>query len=263
MSVPGKLAWVIGASSGIGRASALRLAGDGWKVALSGRRETELNEAVAQIRATGGEAAAVPVDASLPADVTRAHRQIVDQCGEVALLIHSAGTNVPSRWWDNLDPAEVRRTVEINLLSVVEAVAAVLPGMRQAHAGRIIVLGSWASWRFMSVAGAAYSGSKQALSGVVESLNDQEGRSGISATLVNPAEVATEIMATRPNPPSAEELAAMLRPEDVANMISVIATLPTHVCINEIVISNVLNGIYLRDSYYHGPVTFAQREVVA
>ncbi|MCA0251289.1 MAG: SDR family oxidoreductase [Actinobacteria bacterium] len=261
MGVPGRLAWVIGASSGIGHASALRLARDGWTVALSGRREAELGDTLAQITAEGGQAITVPVDASLPGDVARAHRLIADQCGDVSLLLHSAGTNVPSRWWDDLDPAAVRRTVEVNMLSVVEAVAAVLPGMRAARAGRIVVLGSWAGWRFMSVAGAAYSGSKQALSGVVESINDQEGRSGISATLVIPAEVATEIMTTRPSPPSAEELAAMLRPGDVANMISVIASLPAHVCINEIVVSNVLNGIYLRDSYYHGPVTFAQSEV--
>lgn len=261
MDTPGRLAWVIGASSGIGCASALRLARDGWKVVLSGRRETELDRVLAQIAADGGEAIAVPVDASLPGDVARAHREIVDRCGEVSLLLHSAGTNVPSRWWENLEPGAVRRTVEVNLLSVVEAVAAVLPGMRRARVGRIVVLGSWAGWRFMSVAGAAYSGSKQALSGVVESVNDQEGRSGISATLVVPAEVATEIMTTRPSPPSAEELAAMLRPDDVANVISVIASLPAHVCINEIVVSNVLNGIYLRDSYYHGPVTFAQSEV--
>jgi NADP-dependent 3-hydroxy acid dehydrogenase YdfG len=106
----------------------------------------------------------------------------------------------------------------------------------------------------MSVAGAAYSASKMGLGAIVDSLNDQEGRSGIAATLVIPAEVRTEIMQTRPTPLTEPELAAMLDPDVVGLVIKNIVELPRHVCINEVVVSSVLNGIYLRDSAYHGPV---------
>lgn len=246
--------WVIGGGSGIGRATAIQLAAAGRAVAVSGRRADALAETVERIEEVGGLAVVIPLDATDPSAVRAAAESIQDQLGTIRTLVFAAGTNVVARWWEELDPDDFRAVLNVNLTSAVDAIAAVLPGMRAAGGGRIFILGSWAGWRFMSVASAAYSASKLGLSAIVESLNDQEGRSGVSATLVIPGEVETEIMFTRPQPPSAAELAAMLRPEDIAQMIENIADMPSHVCVNEVVISGVLNGIYLRDSYYHGPV---------
>lgn len=246
--------WVIGGGSGIGRATAVRLARAGRTVVVSGRRADALAATVAEIESVGGKALALPVDVT-DAEATKAARdEISERLGSVGTLIFAAGTNVRERWWDTLDTDSFRSVLDVNLTSAVTAVSAVLPGMRAAGGGRIFIVGSWAGWRYMSVAGAAYAASKFGLASVVESLNDQEGRAGIRATLVIPGEVETEIMKTRPVQLSAEELAAMLRPDDIAMMIENIVRLPARVTVNEVVVSGVLNGIYLRDSAYQGAV---------
>jgi NADP-dependent 3-hydroxy acid dehydrogenase YdfG len=89
----------------------------------------------------------------------------------------------------------------------------------------------------MSVAAAAYSASKSALASLAESLNDQEGRSGIRTTLLIPGEVDTEIASTRPVPPTPEERRAMLDPDDIGRVVQSIVDLPDHVCVNEVVVS--------------------------
>jgi len=93
--------------------------------------------------------------------------------------------------------------------------------------------------------GAAYGATKTGLAPLVESINDQEGRHGIRATLVCPGEVATPILRTRPVPPSEEEMARMLRPDDVADAIAYVVQAPAHVCLNEVVISPTWNRIYI------------------
>lgn len=251
-----ELVWVIGGGSGIGRATALRLAASGRRVVVSGRRPDALDETVRQMRGVSrGDIEAVPVDASNPDSLVGAHEHIARVHGPVGTLVFAAGTNLGvNRWWSELTPADFRAVVDVNLNAAVGAISAVLPDMREVGGGRIFVIGSWAGWRYMSVAGAAYSATKTGLASIVESLNDQEGRSGIRATLVIPGEVNTEILLTRPVPPSDEEKAALLDPDDIARIVENISDLPFRVCVNEVVVSGVLNGIYLRDSKYPGRV---------
>lgn len=250
-----EVTWIIGGGSGIGKATARRLAGGNRVIVVSGRRADRLDATVDEIRAAGYAVYALQLDATDTAATAAAHQSIRDRYGPVATIVFAAGTNLhEQRWWQSLAPDGFASIVDANLKSAVNVVASVLPDMRTAGGGRIVILGSWAGWRYMSVAGAAYSASKMGLGAIVDSLNDQEGRSGIAATLVIPAEVRTEIMQTRPTPLTEPELAAMLDPDVVGLVIKNIVELPRHVCINEVVVSSVLNGIYLRDSAYHGPV---------
>ena len=239
------LAWITGGATGIGLATAMRLGTGGHRVVVSGRRAAELDQAVGLLRGKGLTAHAQVLDVSDQAAVSRVAEAIASEHGAIDVLVCSAGTNVPNRYWDTLTPDAFAKVVAINLNGVAFCVAAVLPAMRRAGRGSIAVVSSWAGWRFTSFTGAAYGATKTALAPLVESLNDQEGRHGIRATLICPGEVATPILRSRPVPPSDEEIARMLTAEDVAEAVAYAMTAPAHVCLNEIVISPIWNRIYI------------------
>lgn len=239
-----KVAWITGGGTGIGLATAQRLAGQGWHLAVSGRREAELKAACDAIAKAGGSAEAVPLDVSDAAAVTGAAEGILARNGRIDALVCSAGTNVPNRYWKDLTPEAFAKVSAINLNGVAFCVGAVLPAMRAAGGGSIVVVSSWAGWRYLPFTGAAYGATKQGLSPLVESINDQEGGNGIRATHVCPGEVATPILRSRPVPPPEEDIARMLKPEDVGDAIAYAVNAPAHVCLNEIVIGPTWNRIY-------------------
>lgn len=241
----GEVTWITGGGTGIGLATAQRLASAGDTVIVSGRRDAELQAAVAPLRAAGARVDAIACDVSDAAAVSAAAQTIVQRHGPVTTLVCSAGGNVPNRYWSALTPEAFARVSAINLNGVAFCVTAVLPGMRAAGRGSIAVVSSWAGWRYLTFTGAAYGATKMALSPLVESLNDQEGPRGIRATLVCPGEVATPILKSRPFPPPQEDIDRMLRPEDVADAIAYAVKAPRHVCLNEIVVSPVWNRIYV------------------
>ncbi|HMN82270.1 MAG TPA: SDR family oxidoreductase [Burkholderiaceae bacterium] len=240
-----KVVWVTGGGTGIGLETARRLAAAGHALVVSGRRQAELDAAVASLREAGADAQAVALDVSDAEAVARAFAQIVDRHGTVDALVCSAGTNVPNRYWDTLTPEAFAKVTAINLNGVAYCVSAVLPAMRKAGRGSIVVVSSWAGWRFTPFTGAAYGATKTGLAPLVETINDQEGRHGVRATLVCPGEVATPILKTRPVPPSELELSRMLKPQDVASAIVFALDAPPHVCLNELVISPVWNRMYI------------------
>lgn len=241
----GKTAWIMGGASGIGFATARRLGKGGARIVISGRRQSALSEAVEALAADGIEALAVPCDASSIDEVEQAAEQIRSQLGVPSLLVHAAGINVPNRTWKNLDARTFKRVVDANLTGVSNMVGTVLPLMRESGGGSIAVVSSWAGWRYASFTGPAYSASKMALASIVETVNEQEARNNIRATLVCPAEVATPLLVTRPIPPSQQDLNLMLQPEDVAEAIHFAVSAAPHVCLNELVISPLWNRIYL------------------
>jgi NADP-dependent 3-hydroxy acid dehydrogenase YdfG len=211
---------------------------------VSGRREQELDRVVAEIRSEGGAATPLSLDVADDGAVSRAVATIEAEHGPVATLVFSAGTNVQERFWDAVTPSAIGHVMDVNLHGAVRAVHAVLPGMRAARGGRIVLVSSWAAWRHSPGAGAAYSMSKTALGVLAESVNAQEHANGVRATHLCPGEVATDILDTRPNPPSAEARESMLRAEDVGEAVGWIAALPERVCVNELVLTPTSNTSY-------------------
>jgi NADP-dependent 3-hydroxy acid dehydrogenase YdfG len=236
-----KTAWITGGASGIGLATAEALGREGYQIVISGRRADALNDAVAKLAVLGVAAEALVIDVSDAAQVSAAASHL----GVVEVLVCSAGVNVPNRSWQDLTPEAFAKVSAINLNGVAFCVSAVLPGMRSRGGGQIVVVSSWAGWRFTAFTGAAYSATKSGLAPLVESINEQEGRNGIRASFIAPGEVATPILKSRPIPPSDEDIARMLKAEDVADAIRYVVSAPPHVCFNELVISPSWNRIYI------------------
>ncbi len=239
-----KLAWITGGASGIGLSTARSLGRHGYRVVISGRSASKVEAACAALSAEGISAIALPLDVGDEGQVTRAGAELIAEHGPVGVLVAAAGRNVPNRYWRNMKAADFAAVSSTNLNGVVNVICAVLPGMREQGEGSVIVVSSWAGWRFAAFTGAAYGATKHGLSPIVESLNEQEGSHGIRATVVCPGEVATPILRSRPTPPSEEDIKLMLTPEDIADAIAYVVQAPGRVCINELVISPTVNRIY-------------------
>ena len=241
-----RVAWVTGGGSGIGEAGAEALAADGWTVVVSGRRKDALEAVVAKIASRGGNAEAIPLDVSRAVDVEKAAEQIVARHGRIDLLVNSAGINVPKRRWADMELDGWNKLVEINLNGVLYCMRAVLPTMRRQQDGLIINVSSWAGRHVSKMPGPAYTTTKHAVSALTHSFNMDECINGLRACCLSPGEVATPILKSRPVPPAEEELAKMLQPEDLGRTIAFVASLPPHVCVNEILISPTWNRGFIQ-----------------
>jgi len=236
-----RVAWITGGGSGIGLAGAEALAKEGWTVVISGRRKDVLDEAVAGIVKAGGKAEAMMLDVSSAADAEKVAREIVAKHGRIDLLVNSAGVNVPKRSWDDITTEGWDKLVDINLSGVMYCMRAVLPTMRAQKDGCIINVASWAGRHVSKMTGPAYTTTKHAVLALTHSFNMDEFKNGLRACCLSPGEVATPILKLRPVPPSAEDMAKMLQPEDLGRTIAFVAGMPPHVCINEILISPTHN----------------------
>ncbi|MCW5752447.1 MAG: SDR family oxidoreductase [Alphaproteobacteria bacterium] len=242
-ALQGKIAWVTGAGSGIGKAGALELARGGAVVALSGRREAELRQVADQIAAEGGRAEVEPLDVSDKLAVQRTANRIIARHGKVDILVNSAGLNIPRRFWKEIDAENWDQVVDVNLNGSLYCIASVIENMRRRKDGLVINISSWAGKYDTYMTGPAYNASKHAVVAMSASLNLEECVNGIRCCCICPGEVATPIMQRRPVPPAPEELARMLQEEDMGRTIRFVAEMPPHVCVNEIVISPTWNRI--------------------
>ncbi|CRM34493.1 MULTISPECIES: SDR family oxidoreductase [Pseudomonas] len=236
--------WVTGASSGIGLAIAEALVQDGHFVVISARGEAALAQALERLHTLSPNAAAVSVDVTSFDAVRSAVAQIESDYGPVSILVANAGMNVAARAWGELSSSDFDQVTQINLNGVYYTIDAVLPSMRALKSGLVINIASWAG-RFVSAKpGPSYSAAKAAVIALTTSLNASEYQHGIRACALSPAEVATPAMSRRKVPPTEAALSKMLKPEDIAAAVRFVASMPRHVCVNELVISPVWNGAY-------------------
>ena len=230
--------WITGAGSGMGRATALRAARNGWAVALSGRREAQLEQLAAEIRDAGGTALVAPLDVQDRDAVRETARRLVAELGGIDALVLAAGLNAPQRRWEDQDLSEFDAIVSTNLTAVASTIDAALPHLRE-RGGQVVVISSYAGWSFQPGAGVAYSASKTALGSLVRTLNQQEAARGVRACHLCPGDVATDFLDQRPSVPDAAARARMLSAEDVARTACFVLDSPAHVRIDELVVSPV------------------------
>jgi NAD(P)-dependent dehydrogenase (short-subunit alcohol dehydrogenase family) len=247
----GQVAWVTGGGSGIGLAGAIELAKAGCRVIVSGRDAAKLDAAIVAAEGRGaphGSIEAVPLDVADMAAVARVGAAIQDKHQRVDILVNSAGINFAKRYWGETDSATFSEVVAINLNGAAACTMAVLQGMRHRRQGTVINVASFAGWYLGYLTGPAYSASKAGMIALSHSFNIEECVNGLRATALCPGEAATPILKKRPVEPSAEEKARMLQEDDLGRTIRFIAEMPTHVCINELVITPVWNRLYLGGS---------------
>ena len=241
----GKIVWITGAGTGIGLAGAQALAQAGATVVMSGRREAVLTYEAGQIADNEGRAEVEPLDVSDPEAVQRVADSIVQRHGTIDILVNSAGLNSPKRFWRDMSTGDWDQVIRVNLDGTFYCTRAALPHMRQQKEGLVINISSWAGRYPSDITGPAYSSSKHAVVAMTTNLNMEECANGIRACAICPAEVDTPIMDRRPEPPSAEVRAKMLKPSDLGRTILWVAEQPAHVCVNEITISPTWNRVYL------------------
>ena len=228
-----RIVWVTGAGSGIGRATALAFAQEGARVALSGRRVDALTETAAAI---GENAMVVPADLSDPTQVDQAHGLIASAWGAIDILVNNAGTNAKRRHWRELSTADMTTIMDVNLKAPFLCSLAVLPGMRARKAGLLIHIASVAGTMLFPVSGPAYTATKHGARAMSATINAEEGIHGIRSVCINPGEVETAILDSRPKPPSTAERALLIQPEDIAAAAVFAALMPPRTCIADMTI---------------------------
>ena len=185
----GRRALITGASSGIGRALALRLAAEGARVVLVARRADALEALAAEVRAAGGEALALPCDVSEREAVAAAAAHLVEAWGGVDLLVNNAGYGHHRRFleWDLED---MERMLRVNTLGSLYWTKALLPGMVERGEGWIVFVASLAG-RIAPPDESAYAASKFALVGLAESLSLEVEDLGVHVLTVCPGVIRT------------------------------------------------------------------------
>lgn len=236
MAGDGRVLWVTGAGSGMGRAAAIAAGATGRRVALSGRRRAALEAVADDLRAAGGEALVVPLDVTDVPGITAAHTAITEVWGGVADLVLAAGLNTPRRTWENQRIEEFQAIVATNLTAVAATVQTAIEDLRRAS-GTVVVISSVAGWAFKPGTGIAYAASKTAVGVLCRDLNTAEWRHGVRATHLCPGDVDTDFLAMRPEVPDAAGREGMLSPEDVARAVLFALDSPASVRIDELVIT--------------------------
>jgi NADP-dependent 3-hydroxy acid dehydrogenase YdfG len=244
-TLEGKVAWITGAGSGIGRAGAEALAAAGATVVLSGRRAAQLDAVAEGIVGHGGTVEVEPLDVADKQAVGKAADRIIGRNRRVDILVNSAGLNLPKRHFNDVSLEGFEHLVQVNLVGMFYCMQAVLPTMRSHKDGLIINISSWAGRYDTYMTGPAYNATKHAVVSLTNSLNIEECMNGIRGCCICPGEAATEIMKNRPVPPLAEDMAKMLQADDLGRTIRFVAEMPPHACVNEIVISPTWNRIVL------------------
>jgi NAD(P)-dependent dehydrogenase (short-subunit alcohol dehydrogenase family) len=243
-TLAGKVAWVTGGGTGIGRAGALALARLGATVVVSGRSDKTLKETAELVKKAGGKVEIRKLDVAHKKAVARTAAAIEKKHKSIDILVNSAGTNVPNRSWEALTVEAWESVVRTNLDGMFYCCLAVLPGMRKRKDGLVINISSWFGKVVLPAAGPSYTASKFGAGGMTETINAEEGRNGIRACTICPGEVATPILLKRPIVPPKDEQDRMLQEEDLGRTIAFVASMPPRACVNEIVISPSHNRFY-------------------
>lgn len=167
-----RVALVTGAGSGIGRAAALALQGEGYHVFLTGRREDALQATAAEAQASGGAVHCVPADVASPEEVSRLFQQIQETYGRLDVLFNNAGVGAPPVGFDELTFEDWKRVVDINLNGAFLCAQAAFRMMREQtpQGGRIINNGS-ISAQVPRPNSAPYTATKHAITGLTRSLS--------------------------------------------------------------------------------------------
>lgn len=190
----GKVALVTGAGSGIGRASAIELASNGFVVGLLGRTPSDLDEVAEIIGKAGGEALPLKADISDEAEMKAAVDRLLDRHGRLDAVIANASVNGTWAPIEDITLDEWDQTIAINLRGTYLTLRFTVPHLKRGQGGAIVIVSSINGTRTFTTPGAtAYSATKAAQLAMVQQLALELGRHRIRINAVCPGEIETEI----------------------------------------------------------------------
>jgi short-subunit dehydrogenase len=181
---------ITGASAGIGKATALRLARDGAAVAICARRGDRLDAVAAEIAAAGGQALAMAADVTRAADMDAFVARTVERFGRLDVMLCNAGFGIAGAI-DDIAPDRMQQLMDVNYMGTYHATRAALPLFRRQGSGHVIMVSSIVGKRGVPYMG-AYSATKFAQVGLAECLRSELAGSNIHVSLVYPVSTETE-----------------------------------------------------------------------
>lgn len=185
------IAWITGASTGIGRALAIKLCADGYTVAATARDEDRLTTLVEESQALPGHVLSFPCDVTDEAGMRKTIVAIEKNAGPITLAVFNAGTYFPTRG-ERLDTLNVLKTFEINLFGVIFGLVPTVERMRQRGKGQVVFVGSASSY-FGWPSASAYGATKAALNNFAEGLKYDFDKMNIRVQVVNPGFIDTPL----------------------------------------------------------------------
>lgn len=193
MLLEGRVAFVTGASTGIGKAAALALAKEGARVGVMARRLDRLMETIADIQAVGGEAIALQGDVSVPTDVKSAIDQLMQSTGRLDIVFANAGINGVWAPVEDIEPEEWDETHAVNLKGTFLTVKYAVPYMKE-KGGSIVIDSSVNGTRMFSNHGfSAYAASKAGQVAFAKMTAAELARYRIRVNVICPGAIFTEI----------------------------------------------------------------------
>jgi NAD(P)-dependent dehydrogenase (short-subunit alcohol dehydrogenase family) len=231
-SLNDKVAIVTGASTGIGRAISIAYAQEGAKVVLAARRREKLESLAAEVTAAGGTPLIVPTDVTSEEQVVALFAATVKAFGRIDIVVNNAGTAV-SKPTEELTLAEWRTVVDCNLTGAFLCSREAFKVMKPQRSGRILNIGSISS-KMPRPNAAPYTSTKYAIEGLTHSLA-VDGRSfGITASVLHPGNVVSDIWGGRAD--YVREKEGMMAAEELARVAVLMVTLPPDVNLYQAVI---------------------------
>lgn len=242
-SLSGRTAIVTGATSGLGRAVALRLAAEGADVALLGRRQADLDRVAQEVRDLGVRALPVRADLADTAALATVVDDVADRLGPLEVLVNAGATDAPGAAHD-LSLEDWNRVVAVNLTAPFALARAVMPHMRESGGGLIVNVSSVAGRRGWANA-SAYCSTKSALTGLTQSLAAEGRADGIRVCVLYPGAMATnwgtfDPAAERGSDTPAHDERESLDPDVVADLVAWMATSPGRPVLNEVTVTPLL-----------------------
>lgn len=230
MKLKDRVAVVTGASEGLGRAVAIKLAEQGCKIALLARTKGNLEKVKRAIAKGGGQALVIPCDVTKPDQVRKAVAQVEKEWKGVDFLICAAGVWYKMKPIDQTTDEEVEEVTDIDFKGVVNAVRFVLPIMRKKNSGHIVNISSQSGVRAKK-GQSLYCGAKFAVKGFTDSLKlDLEG-TNIKVSGVYPSGMNTRMFAKAGETFSTKKF---MKVEDIAEIILFILTRPKNISLEEV-----------------------------
>lgn len=242
MTIENKVVVIMGASSGIGEATANLLASKKAKLTIAARRMSRLEEI--QQNNAGADILAVEADVSKADEVQNVIDKTVEKYGRVDVLFNNAGI-MPVNNLSALARDEWKNMLETNVEGVLNGIASALPVMRKQKSGHVITTSSVLGYELLP-GYATYSGTKFAVRAIMEGLRQEERGNNIKTTVVAPGTVQTELFQSINNKDIREQLESMqdlpgaemqaLQPEEIAQAVAFVIDTPANMAVNEMII---------------------------